>query len=285
MKKVNSVSGGMTSAYMAAMFPADYNLFSLVRIEDKNCKFKDEKIRKIVEDKIQAPFVATAEDDTIIYTMLDLEQFLGKEVIWVTGATFDEVVKTKGGWLPNKLHRYCTSYMKLEPMVRWWKKEINEVCEMRLGFRANETNRVQRTIEKLNRNGNLEYKISFEKNKHGKNKWVTVEWQKPVFPLVFDLPTHRDQIVSFWKDKTVRFAKMNNCVGCFHKHPLLLNQQFKDHPEKMEWFNNMEKFKQNKNKKATWRSDVTYQQIKDFNPQFSLFSDEDIECESGYCGI
>lgn len=48
MKTVNSLSGGKTSSYIAANYPADYNIFALVRIEDKNCKFPDEKIRREV---------------------------------------------------------------------------------------------------------------------------------------------------------------------------------------------------------------------------------------------
>ena len=66
MKTLNSLSGGKTSSYIAANYPADYDVFSLVRVEDKNCKFPDEKIRKEVEDRIQAPFIGTAEDDMIV---------------------------------------------------------------------------------------------------------------------------------------------------------------------------------------------------------------------------
>lgn len=132
MKTINSLSGGRTSAYMAAMFPADYDLFALVRTSDINCQFPDATIRRIVEDRIQKPFVGTLEDDTIIYTMLDLEQFLGREITWVSGLTFDEVVQNKGGWLPNKLHRYCTTHMNIEPMFYWWAEHIGELVEMRI---------------------------------------------------------------------------------------------------------------------------------------------------------
>ena len=43
MKTVNSLSGGKTSSYIAANYPADYNVFSLVRTDDKNCMFPDAK--------------------------------------------------------------------------------------------------------------------------------------------------------------------------------------------------------------------------------------------------
>ncbi len=73
MNKVNLISGGKTSAYIASEYEADYNVFSLVRINDNKSKFPDRKIAKLIEDRIQAPFIATAEDDMIIYTILDLE--------------------------------------------------------------------------------------------------------------------------------------------------------------------------------------------------------------------
>ena len=90
MKTVNSISGGKTSAYIAANYPADYNLFSLVRTSAENCIFPDKKIRQEVSDRIGTEFIGTLEDDMIIYTMLDLEQMIGTKIDWVTGKTFDD---------------------------------------------------------------------------------------------------------------------------------------------------------------------------------------------------
>ena len=128
MKSINSLSGGKTSSYIAANYPADYDVFSLVRIEDPNCKFKDEKVRKLVEDKIQAPFIGTAEMDTIIYTMLDLEQYIGRAITWITGPTFEQVIKNKGGYLPNKITRYCTTELmsKAEQSECWKRPTLTE---------------------------------------------------------------------------------------------------------------------------------------------------------------
>ena len=106
IKTVNSVSGGKTSAYVAANYPADIDVFSLVRIEDQNCLFKDQKLRQAVEDRIQAPFIGTAEDDTIVRTIFDLEQFIGRPITWITGPTFAALVERKGGYLPNRVSRY-----------------------------------------------------------------------------------------------------------------------------------------------------------------------------------
>ena len=96
MKRVVSVSGGKSSAYIAANFECDFLVFSLVRVEDKSLKFKDEINRKRISDKLGVEFIATAEEDEIIYTILDLEQFLGKEIHWVTGVTFEQLIKKTG---------------------------------------------------------------------------------------------------------------------------------------------------------------------------------------------
>ena len=112
MKICTSISGGQSSAYIAAHYPADYLVFALVCIEDRKCTPKDKKLVQIVSDRIGKEFIATAEDDIILHTILDLEQYIGQKIDWVVGETFDYVAEKKGGWLPNKLHRYCTVEMK-----------------------------------------------------------------------------------------------------------------------------------------------------------------------------
>jgi hypothetical protein len=282
MKTVNSLSGGKTSSYIAAHYPADYDIFSLVRIEDKNAKFKDKKIRKQVEDRIQAPFIGTAEDDIIIYTMLDLEQYIGRKITWVTGKTFDEITTRKDKvYLPNKVQRFCTVQMKIEPMFYWWAEHIGEPVLTRIGFRANETRRAKNMLNRCNENGLTEFKATFEKHKDGRNKWELIEYQKPHFPLIDD-NIYKDKIEKYWKDKSVRFAWMNNCVGCFHKNPVLLRKMFEKHPSKLEWFAKRERESINK---AHWRSDMTYDEIKNWNLQRELFDDDFDECDTGYCGL
>ena len=112
MKTVNSISGGKTSSFIAANYPADYNIFALVRTNDKSCEYPDKKIRQIVSDKIGTEFVGTLEQDNIIKVMLDLEQFIGKEITWLSPQTFDEVINSNGTgkngkqYLPNMMTRY-----------------------------------------------------------------------------------------------------------------------------------------------------------------------------------
>ena len=123
MKKVNSLSGGKTSSYIAANYPADYNVFSLVRTDDKKCMFPDAKLRQEVSDRLGVEFIGTLEEDTIIYTMLDLEQYIDSKIDWVTGKTFDDIILRKNGkvQLPNPMRRFCTVEMKIEPIFNWWK--------------------------------------------------------------------------------------------------------------------------------------------------------------------
>jgi len=283
MKTITSVSGGMTSAYVAANYPSDHMLFALVRIEDENCRYPDETLRKRVEDKIQKPFIGTAEDDKIIHTMFDLEQFLGREITWVTGITFDEVVKSKGGWLPNMLHRYCTSNMKIEPMFYWWMENIGEPVIMNIGFRANEAERANSMNNRLNKNGFLEQKAIVGKHKSGKNKWNNIEWQIPKFPLI-ENNVYKLDILNYWKDKPVRFAPHNNCVGCFHRNPPFLKFMWQEHPNKMEWF-----AKQEGGKKGYWKTIngqiVPYYKVRNMLKQTTLFESDFTSCDAGYCGL
>lgn len=279
MKTLNSLSGGKTSSYIAANYPADYDVFSLVRIEDENCKFPDEKIRKEVEDRIQAPFIGTAEDDTIIYTMLDLEQYIGRPITWVTGKTFESTIDKHGGYLPNKIARYCTTDMKTLPIAEWRYNNIEGDVAMRFGYRANEMGRAKRMMEKTNDNGMTEVKIIVGKHKNGNNKWKTIEYCNPEFPLI-EAHLFKDTIEEYWRDKPVRFAYMNNCVGCWWRSPMLLNHMSNRHPNKMDWF-----AKQEENNKGRFKSEVSYREIINYKTQATLFDDDFNECDSGYCGL
>jgi hypothetical protein len=284
MKKVNSLSGGKTSSFIAANYPADYNVFSLVRTDDKNCLFPDAKIRQEVSDRLGTEFIGTLEEDKIIYTMLDLEQFIGSKIDWVTGKTFDKITVRNGKrYLPNVTQRFCTTEMKLQPIFDWWRKEINQVIEMRIGFRANEQSRAKTMIDKTNKNGNLEFKAIVGKRggKTNQNKWAMIEWQKPRFPLIDD-PIYKDQVEKYWQDKEVRFAYMNNCIGCFHRSPILLKHMSDKHPNKFQWFVDSE---ENGVGTRTFKNGMKYKDIRKSLKQTELFDNDFNDCDSGYCGV
>lgn len=261
MKTVTSVSGGQSSAYIAANYPSDFLIFALVCIEDPACTPKDAKLVQEVSDRVGREFIATAEDDVILHTMLDLEQYLGQRIEWVAGKSFDNLRKNS---LPNITWRHCTELMKIKPMFQWWKNTIGEPVEMQIGFRSGEEKRASRMFDNCDADGFRAY---------GKTPW-----QKPVFPMIDD-GIRRDKVVEFWKGKPVRFAKQNNCVGCFHRNPLVLRKMFDLHPEKMEWFADMEE-----RKGARWKSEMTYRDISKHRPQAEI-NFEDWGCDSGHCGL
>ena len=281
MKTVNSISGGKTSAYISANYPADYNVFALVRTNDKNCLYPDAKVRQMVSDKIGKEFIGTLEQDNIITIMLDLENFIGQEIHWLSGNTFEEVIKKRGGYLPNLMARFCTTEMKMLPIIDWWRNNINEVCEMRIGFRANEMRRAKKITERLNENGNEETKMIIGK-RGNRNKWGMVEWRKPIFPLIKD-GIFKDNVEQYWKDKPIRFKKgyYNNCVGCFHRNPIFLNKMSKEHKNKIDWFVKMEE----KNQPNQFKKEVKYSEILKWKLQTELSFDDFNECDSGYCGL
>lgn len=277
MKTVNSLSGGKTSSYIAVNYPADYNVFALVRTNDMSCLFPDSKVRQLVSDRIGHEFIGTLEEDSIIYTMLDLEQFIGSEIIWLSDNTFEEVIKKHGYFLPNQVTRYCTTDMKVTPIAQWCYENTELPIEMRIGFRANEVQRADRMIERQT-NGieNFKFKVG---EKNGRNKWKELPYRKVRFPLIEDR-IFKDTIEQFWLDKPVRFAYRNNCVGCFHRNELMLKHMSVKAEKQFDWFLNME-VKHN----CTFKKGVTYKKIKNHRLQLDLFDEDFNDCDSGYCGL
>lgn len=262
MKKVVSVSGGQSSAYIAANYEVDRMVFALVTVEDQALKYPDDTVRQMVSDRIGREFIGTPEDDIIIETIFDLEQYVGKPIDWVAGKPFDRLRNTS---LPNIAWRHCTTDMKIRPMFKWWQRNFDNPIEMQIGFRAGEEKRAKSMIDRADENG----LSCFEKK----------PWQKAAFPMIQD-GVRRDDVQKYWKGKPVRFARLNNCVGCFHRSPMLLRKMFDEHPTKMEWFEKMEQVKN-----AQWKSEVSYTQIKNHNLQQELSFDDFSECDSGYCGL
>lgn len=279
MKTINSLSGGKTSSYIAANYPADYNIFSLVRTDDKEVMFPDAKVRQMVSDRIGKEFIGTLEEDTIIYTMLDLEQYIGQEIIWLSDKTFEEVIQDHNEYLPNKMSRFCTVDMKVKPIAQWCYDNTDLPVEMRIGFRANEMRRAKNMIERAGENGIETFKFKIGKHKNGNNKWKELEYRKTTFPLIED-GLFKDTIEEYWKDKPVRFAYMNNCVGCFHRSQIFLKHMSNKAPKQFEWF-----AKQEREVKGTFKTGTTYDKIKNHRTQLELFDTDFNECDSGYCGL
>jgi len=270
MKTVNSLSGGKTSSYIAIHYPADYNVFALVHSTDKRLQPEDKGLVKRVSDKIGFDFIGTLEADKTLRVVLDLEQRIGQEITWVTGKSFDDVIRDAKA-IPNKMWRFCTTEMKMRPIFKWWLQTIGEKVDMRIGFRLDEFERAEHFTTKM------KYRAS--QNTHGQKRynWNEIEWRVGSFPLIDDRITHRD-IVRFWRDDSMEFPRSSNCVGCFWKSEQELRQNWDDHPKKMKWFSDMEQELGN-----TFRTGITFDEIRRTPKQSEMFFGGG-SCQSeGYC--
>ncbi len=253
---------------MAVHYPADYTVFALVCIDDKTCAPKDASLVKQVSDKIGKEFIATAEDDMTLKAVLDLEQMIGKKIIWLTGLSFDKVVDTKGGWLPSKLRRFCTTEMKIRPIFEWWQKNFNEPIKMGIGYRWDEHERADRLT--------TEFKAVIGK-RGTRNAWGMVEWRTGWFPLIENKIIH-PTIIKWASKSEIQFPSDSNCVGCFHKPNQQIRKNWDNHPCKMQWFANQEK-----KGKGTWKEHINYEQIKSIGLQQDFFFGTGSGCDAGYC--
>lgn len=301
MKTVNSLSGGKSSSLMAKKCKADYNVFSLVCIDDYECKIKDSFVNNYVNNKLSrfiplfGEFIASAEDSQTVRAMIDLEQYIGQEIIWVRGMSFDNVIDTgTQNRLPSWARRYCTEKMKLLPIFLWWFHEIGEKCRMNIGFRFDEFNRIERFFNNSNPN-NFCIPISCNTYGNKRQNFKTYNWRECHFPLAKE-GINKSFVNSYWdnngiipadlfnEQKKIEFPAISNCVGCFHKQIETLAASSIINPPIMNWF-----AKQELKDMGTWLdSRITYQHIID--NKFELSKEVYYEmkvlkrsCDSGGC--
>jgi hypothetical protein len=265
---VNSLSGGKTSSYMAAHYPADYNIFSLVRIEALYCKPKDASIVKYVSDKLGLDFIATAESDTTLYVLRDLEQVIGKNIIWTTGDSFEKVISKKKA-LPNKMWRFCTTEMKMKPIFDYCQNQIQDIVTMQIGFRYDEKERANKE--------NTQFKTIVGKSTNGRNKWGEVYWRELKYPMIEDQVMY-PQVISWVKSTNLIFPPDSNCVGCFWKPLQQLRRNWEDEPQKMKWFSEMET-----KMKRKFKKEMSYDNVKKIGLQQDFTFGTGSGCQAGFC--
>lgn len=150
MKTVNSLSGGKTSSYIAVHYPADIEIFALCCIDDHNCGRKiDKKIKQMVNDRLSKTalfggsheeFFSTSEDPKILKAMFDLEQMIGREIIWVRGMGWETMLRWKKA-IPNIAKRFCTTWLKMLPIFQYLFHYTEFPVRMRIGYRHDEMER------------------------------------------------------------------------------------------------------------------------------------------------
>lgn len=236
---VNSLSGGPTSSYIAMNYPADYDIFSLVCVDDPKCAHPDKFFMDYANQKIEkycpdfGEVIGTAEDPIIFRTMYELEQLIGREIIWLRHYSFDYWINKKGG-LPGKakgsLGRWCTDVLKILPQFEFWFKYLNpERIGVNIGYRYDEKERIN--------NFTTHYKIPISCNLYGKNRqnWADfIGWRFGIYPLVEDGIFHK-HIIEFFRYLKITFAEDTNCQYCIFKQLQQVAKNCIKNPNQMNW--------------------------------------------------
>lgn len=282
MFTANSISGGKTSGYMAVHYPADVNIFACVCIDYLPAKPKDKAVLSYCLDKLNGNFIASAESEKTLKVMMQLEQLIGKEIVWVRGKSFDEVIDG-AGCLPTWNRRFCTTDMKIIPMFEYLYFTYG-VVKMNIGFRADEFERVhliekdKKPIKKII--GEMNYPTSCKNFGLNRQNWEAIIWQEKNYPLFDDMIYHLP-ILSWWAKHhpEFEFPKDSNCQGCHHKPKELIKKNYVENPEILDWF----ALQELKGKYNTWHDDmIPYRDT--FKMNFTEEFDFDFTmCNSGGC--
>lgn len=295
----NSLSGGRTSSYIAANYPADINVFALCCIGDHNANahyrkfFKDNGIIQKVNDRLQKycphypEFVATSEDPIVLKTMLDLEQIIGQEIIWVRGLDWEKMMDIKKA-IPNIEKRFCTTIMKMQAIFELLFMHFELPVKMRLGYRYDELERAERFTETWKYATHCEIgkgksrpiikgDYYYGQTPHFMNRWETIVWREGEFPLVEDKITHY-HIQQFWKDKDLVFPLDSNCQNCFHKDEQQLRKNFDTNKPIMMWSAMQEMLRGN-----TFKEDYNFFEIQRLGIQLDFFYGGGSGCQAGFC--
>jgi hypothetical protein len=292
----NSVSGGKSSAYIAANYPSDIEIFALVCADDPALAHPDKKLMQMANDRLKkysdrwGEFIGTTEDPTIIKTIFELEQHIGREIIWVRGESFDDLIKRKS-MIPNKLTRFCTQEMKLKPIFEYFylyhnldpvpietpkfSKErpfwCNNPVEMKIGYRADEAERCDRFTN--------EFKIATQCATYGKRQMrnaIFRNWRTGRFPLVEEAK-NVFHIKRYWQGRGVEFAEESNCNNCFWKPWQRLQQLYMKRKALRDWTQRKEE-----EYGHTFHANMSVEQIMSLPRQLGMF-DVGFVCNSGNC--
>ncbi len=298
MKTVNSLSGGKTSAYIAAHYPADYDIFSLVCIGDPNAgRHIDKKLRQRVNDKLQKycphmpEFVATSEDPAILKTMFDLEQYIGREIIWLRGMDWETMLKVKRA-VPNQFKRFCSYMLKMIPFFEFLFMRNELPVRMRIGYRYDEKERKNTFTEtyRYAKQCNIYWDEDEVKNpvirkslsRHPNgflyyHSWEEIYWRIGEFPLIEERICHH-QVQQYWKHKGILFPEDSNCQNCFWKDVQQLRKNYDTNRPIMLWAAVQEAIMGN-----TFKNGMSLLQVRNLGLQLDFYFGTGSGCQAGFC--
>jgi len=170
------------------------------------------------------------------------------------GEPFEQVIASKAGnrFLPNQAIRFCTQEMKVLTIKRYlvslgWKRWVNTV-----GIRADEARRVKPSKDK---------------------RWEN--W----FPL-YDAGIGVADVNDFWRKQPFDLKVMKgagNCDGCFLKSEATLAAMWREYPDRMQWWSDMEK-----KIDSTFHKSRSYEELGEFVDRQGdwIFDDEAFLCQA-----
>lgn len=174
------------------------------------------------------------------------------------GSPFEKLITAKK-YVPNVMSRFCTEELKVRTVKRYLVSEGWTAWTSCLGIRADEPSRI-RTQQR--------------------DRWSF--W----YPLKDTGVTKRD-VAAFWKSQNFNLnlvgpngvTPKGNCDGCFLKSEATLAMMLREHPERMNWWVDMEK-KVN----GTFNKRQSFAQLQDFVSRQGdwLFDDEAYLCQQDY---
>ena len=187
------------------------------------------------------------------------------------GEPFEALLRSKS-MLPNPVSRFCTIELKIRTQKRFLRAEFGwDHWTSIVGLRADEPKRVERALDR-------------ERTK--KDRWHNA------CPLAED-GIEEYHVLDFWRRQpfTLRLAGRweGNCDGCFLKGRGAISRVMRDHPERMQWWADMEavqrgagagaKFRVDREDYATLASIVRDQGVLPFD------LDDSVPCDAAVCGV
>lgn len=287
---------------MAVHYPTDLNIFACVCIDYQPASPKDLSVKNYCLDKLNGNFIASAEDERTLKALMDLEQFIGREIVWVRGKSFDQIID-EAGCLPTWARRFCTTLLKIKPIFEYCYFRHGVIKEQ-IGFRYDEAHRAYKTdkkeniLELINLFGEVQKVVSYLRETYLNRESIMkkypiacnnfgerfqsledIHWANKSYPMIDDRVIHKD-VIQFWDGKGIDFPPDSNCQGCHHKSKLRIRKNFETNPAILNWF----ALQEQKGKYNTWHDDqLTYLEIfmMEF-PQLLEFGDG-VACDTGYC--
>lgn len=280
MITVNSLSGGKTSSYIAVHYPADVEIFALCCIDCHNAgKNIDKAMKQKVNDKLQLyvpgqpEFVATSEDPKILKVMFDLEQMIGREIVWVRGSGWESMMSIKKA-VPNMAKRFCTTELKMKPIFEYLFLHYDLPVQMRIGYRWDEMERMDNFDPYFRYPLQCQYRPISNTWIH---RWSDILWRSGAFPLIEDKITHL-QIVDYWMHRNIDFPADSNCLNCFWKQPQQLRKNFDTDNAIMQWAGIQEDLHG-----YTFKDKMNMHQIWHLPVQLDFFFGTGSGCQAGFC--